>query len=421
MFRVVLVFSFLCCLIPNAHAAGTPLEKLVYAPAWESAAEQFFHDNAQLEFSWNSSLKESARVARPGLLWEAEVPEVIVRFDNGKPVEITFSIFNKADPSNLQFGDRKMFDAYIAKIRAAISSELKTPGQRRQIGRSTNVAQNNGWMWGTPATSYLLEWNDAPTGGFTRSGYRVEFIRLVIASATAKAAAPAARWKGAAHLKTDAVTGDKYIFDIPMVDQGQKGYCADAASERVLRYYGKNIDQHEIAKIAGSSATLGTGDNEFLQALNTIATRLHLRLRVLFNADARFLNGLRTEYNKNARKHKKPLFPDTQSSQWPLQIDGEVIKETRARDNVTKNQFERHIRTCIDQGKPLFWSVQLGWIPEPKLLLQTQGGHMRLIIGYNAKTKQILYSDTWGAGHELKRLPLDDAWAITTALMVLEL
>jgi hypothetical protein len=38
---------------------------------------------------------------------------------------------------------------------------------------------------------------------------------------------------------------------------------------------------------------------------------------------------------------------------------------------------------------------------------------MRLIIGYNQKKKEILYSDTWGAGHELKRMPEDWAFTIT--------
>jgi hypothetical protein len=45
---------------------------------------------------------------------------------------------------------------------------------------------------------------------------------------------------------------------------------------------------------------------------------------------------------------------------------------------------------------------------------------MRLIIGYNLKTREILYSDSWGAGHELKRMALDDAWAITTGLATVE-
>ena len=32
----------------------------------------------------------------------------------------------------------------------------------------------------------------------------------------------------------------------------------------------------------------------------------------------------------------------------------------------------------------------------------------------NAKTREILYSDTWGAGHELKRMSEDQAFTITT-------
>ena len=32
----------------------------------------------------------------------------------------------------------------------------------------------------------------------------------------------------------------------------------------------------------------------------------------------------------------------------------------------------------------------------------------------NAKTREILYSDTWGAGHELKRMSEDQAFTIAT-------
>jgi hypothetical protein len=45
---------------------------------------------------------------------------------------------------------------------------------------------------------------------------------------------------------------------------------------------------------------------------------------------------------------------------------------------------------------------------------------MRLIIGYNPNKKEILYSDSWGYGHELKRMPLDDAYTITTGLYTVD-
>ena len=72
-----------------------------------------------------------------------------------------------------------------------------------------------------------------------------------------------------------------------------------------------------------------------------------------------------------------------------------------------------------DKGTPLLWTVHLGII-EDKNLPQSSGGHMRLIIGYNAKTNDILFTDSWGAGHELKRMSAVDAWTITTGLMKIE-
>jgi hypothetical protein len=48
------------------------------------------------------------------------------------------------------------------------------------------------------------------------------------------------------------------------------------------------------------------------------------------------------------------------------------------------------------------------------------GGHMRLIHGYNPTTNEILYSDSWGRGHERKRMAMDKAFAITEGLLTLE-
>ena len=67
----------------------------------------------------------------------------------------------------------------------------------------------------------------------------------------------------------------------------------------------------------------------------------------------------------------------------------------------------------------MLWTVYLD-IVEDKTALQVGGGHMRLIIGYNAKTNDIFYSDSWGAGHERKRMSAADAWTITTGLAKIE-
>jgi hypothetical protein len=83
------------------------------------------------------------------------------------------------------------------------------------------------------------------------------------------------------------------------------------------------------------------------------------------------------------------------------------------------DRFQQMVQDHIDQGIPVLWSVMLGVVPEtraPKGI----GGHMRLIIGYNSDTNEILYSDSWGPGHELKRMPADNAWTMTMAMDTIE-
>ena len=61
----------------------------------------------------------------------------------------------------------------------------------------------------------------------------------------------------------------------------------------------------------------------------------------------------------------------------------------------------------------------LGVFPEEGIP-QLSGGHLRLIIGYNEKNDEILYSDSWGAGHELKRMSTPDAYGATTSLRMIK-
>ena len=161
--------------------------------------------------------------------------------------------------------------------------------------------------------------------------------------------------------------GDVWIDGVPMVDQGRKGYCAAAASERVLRYYGFAIDEHEIAQAAGTTAQDGTSISNMVQAVRAVGSKCRLGFS-------------------------------------SVRVEGK--------------RFLKDIKAQVDQGVPLFWGVTLGMFPEPGIP-QATGGHIRLIIGYNQKTHEILYTDSWGVGHELKRMPEDRAFAITREVFFL--
>jgi hypothetical protein len=79
---------------------------------------------------------------------------------------------------------------------------------------------------------------------------------------------------------------------------------------------------------------------------------------------------------------------------------------------VDERKFIKGIHDFIDDGIPLLWSLELGRFPEePDLKPQTSGGHMRVIIGYNESTGRLIFSDSWGAGHEFKTIKASDAYA----------
>ena len=102
-------------------------------------------------------------------------------------------------------------------------------------------------------------------------------------------------------------------------------------------------------------------------------------------------------------------------------MDAEVLREMKVNGSQKSKykKFMSDIHQYINAGMPLFWGVKFGTYPEPDTK-QELGYHIRLIIGYNDKKREILYSDTWGAGHELKRMPADWAWTISQSLMVMK-
>ena len=227
--------------------------------------------------------------------------------------------------------------------------------------------------------------------------------------------------------------GDVFIDNVPMVDQGQKGYCAAAASERVLRYYGVEVDEHEIGQAAGTSAEDGTSTKGMKDSVTAVGKRYKLATVVSYGDFEKPVNE-RIEsivkevanYNKAAKKLKKPEIADdvyiTRNGNMVIYnpmaadaaMDPEVLRDMKA-NGPQKSKFVKFLKDIhqqVDKGIPLFWGVTLGTYPEPEIP-QSKGGHMRLIIGYNDKKKELLYTDTWGDGHELKRMPEDWAFAIT--------
>ena len=312
------------------------------------------------------------------------VEECTVDFLGGKVNGITFSIYNRGDSGQ---ADLPELQRRSAKCNEALRKSLGVaPSPRRPDPAQGLLAQ--GWTWFSPQGMACLEYNPELEHG------KAEYMRMRLAPRDAKGAIAGSmrEHRGGSTLSELAAAvkhntqGDVWIEGVPMVDQGAKGYCVVASAQRLFEYYGISCDEHQLAQLAGSQAEGGTSSLEMMKALQTLDQYFHMQFRPLAL--------LYTDHKLHEPKSQKP---------------------------VDEKEYQKLVTEYTSKGIPLLWGLQLGKYPEePPLKEQVAGGHMRLIIGCNPRTGQVIFTDSWGLGHELKRMKLTDAWKATDGLFAMQ-
>lgn len=389
---------------------------------WEQTVESLIPVLAALKFSWISTAQDGARSVSPDLsLGGQHVDEAVFRFTEKKPNSAQLLFYSRGLSKEL---NERLFEELTEKVQQAITSQVGSAPQKK--ARDTgSVVRADGVEWVHGPTKLILEWSAS------KNPFRAEFLRLIIrpnveekraigevqTGNTNRAAVK--KFSGLEHVVKE--NGDVKIPDIPMVDQGERGYCVVASVERVMTYYGATVDQTELAQIANSDAGKGTSSTAMVDSLNKLTGRLGVKVRTLEEWQYPEFMRLVEDHNRAAKRAKKPIVQTgSQSLQdYYMRMDPEIYRELRLKKTADLTKFQRDITKNIDEGIPLLWSVHLGMVPEGKLK-QYAGGHMRLIIGYNTAKKEIIYSDSWGAGHEEKRMSIEDAWVITSGLNSLQ-
>lgn len=393
--------------LPIAAATPCPLDSLVEIPAcWEmnaAAFEKEFQKDKNPFYVWLTKDKSRAKLSR-NLYRNAEidlslfdgtvkVQEVIVDFHEDRLNLISFSIYNRGDAPDIgpdEFADR------FKNTGREVGKRLEARPQRKSTASSTGLITGGFTWYNRPRGIALLEHNEKAMDGGDR-----EFLRLQIARPDAKGALAASlrHSRGGAAIGLRELPGnlvrneegDVYIGNIPMVDQGAKGYCVVAATQRAFEYYGIGADMHQIAQVSGADPKLGTNPLLLAQALDKVDYRFKTRLSIV---------GVRTSVGFNDVDKKRGEY-----------YVGKLVDERK---------FLKRIKDSVDDGIPLLWSLMLGIVPEkPQITVQQGGGHMRMIIGYNEKSNELIFTDSWGAGHEFKKVGMSDAYKVSLGLFIL--
>lgn len=346
-------------------------------------------------FKWSDENRTTAR-SRSQTFEGQKLVETLAKFQNHKLVSLTAYLWTRGDSkgslSEKEFKSR--FKSYYFLVKKSCG------GKAGELKRRQGLSGNKAYSWKLASHTVQL------IASSVKKPFKAEYFALQMSSVSKK------NRKDRKSLKTGLVkkrNGDVYVNGIPMIDQGSKGYCVCATTARVLNYYGRSATMHEIAKMAGGDPDSGTSIEDMVKSIKKIKTKLRIKLDHI-----KVKNMMPKIYNKYY-KTKYPLDIYRFYHEYEYHDD---ILDILPDKTSSLRYFMRDVKRSIDKGIPIAWTMLVGIHAEKGVLAGSKvGGHMRLIIGYNEKTKEILYSDSWGPGHEVKRWPLKAAYSVTTNLI----
>lgn len=185
--------------------------------------------------------------------------------------------------------------------------------------------------------------------------------------------------------------GDVYVQNIPMVNQGPKGYCVPATFERAMRYQGVPADMYLLAVAGGTAPGGGTNTQRLFEEVESIVRRKGrrpddvkvdpLRMRTV----QRYIDegvpimwqmcSLK-EYNEIANKRSKERKSVTDWAVYATQIAAEAEGNAKRLEEIQDNF------------------------------------HVCMIIGYNEATQELAVSDSWGERYAIRWVHIDEAAAV---------
>ncbi len=312
-----------------------------------------------------------------GKLFDEDVKELRIYYKHDKITRLSIFLMNKGD------------SAADTKSQARFSRKLKREDRSLSNYLNSRLGKGSEGYYGFgKAQKKILFW-EFDSGmlvmDFTPNEYIV--MHIVPQGAISKTKKATRKRTITADLSRNVVkgkNGDVYIKNIPMVDQGDKGYCATAMLERLFRYYGiTDMDMHRIAQLANTQYGGGTNMAAAFKGVYPVLRDYGLTISVK--------GTLSPESVSSAINSGLPLI-------WCMYSGDSYIERMKINSQLRK-------KTAVKR-----WVRKLR--RQKKLKPDENSPHACLIIGYNFETQEIAVSNTWGKGYEIHWVSLQDALSV---------
>ena len=192
--------------------------------------------------------------------------------------------------------------------------------------------------------------------------------------------------------------GDVFLNQVPMVNQGPKGYCVPATFERAMRTMGIDADMYLLAMVGETSIGGGTSVNKLLENVRSQVYRKGRRPK-----DDR----VKTLRIRDVQK----FIDDGIPVMWTMRSLDEYNKVATANTQRRKKVSD--------------WGAWAATIAEETEQIVTDerleaNHHICMIVGYNEATEELAVSDSWGPSFERRWVPLGVAdWVSSNGLFMI--
>jgi hypothetical protein len=177
--------------------------------------------------------------------------------------------------------------------------------------------------------------------------------------------------------------GDVVITNIPMVDQGPKGYCVPATAERCMRFLGIAADMYLLAMAGETSAGGGTS-----------VTRL---LTNIGNDIKRKGRSFSIQEGELKMRDLKKWIDDGIPVIWGMYSTETFNEISTERTKVRRESWDSHKNAVAAAAA------------DSRLDADSDRGHVVIIMGYNEETNEIAFSDSWGERYLERWITLTEA------------
>lgn len=183
--------------------------------------------------------------------------------------------------------------------------------------------------------------------------------------------------------------GDVVINNIPMVNQGPKGYCVPATAERCMRYLGIPADMYLLAMAGKTEAGGGTSATVLLEAVGRDIKRKGRSFNI---------------WDSKLKLREIAQYIDQGIPvMWGLFSTKEFNKTADSRTMERKNsagwsQYKAKIKRVSNANK---------------LTVDPDTSHVVIITGYNKSTGEIAFSDSWGERYKERWITISEAQQVS--------